>query len=178
MDRDRIMEIIDSNGRFNLPTVELELLADHLMANGIGDITAENKRLTTKLDILNTNLTGINDSIRGLIDRNSSEIKYCPQDGKEYAAEVNLTQIYIGIDKLISSSGINYMGLYESEKHRADVAEEALLVMALEFQRYVPEVEKIMKGAKPSVTQYDIKLFTNIVNEYLKQAEERLKERK
>lgn len=33
MDRERLMEIIDSNGRFNLPTVELELLADHLIAN-------------------------------------------------------------------------------------------------------------------------------------------------
>lgn len=39
MDRERLMEIIDSNGRFNLPTVELELLADHLIANGIGDTT-------------------------------------------------------------------------------------------------------------------------------------------
>ena len=44
MDRERLMEIIDSNGRFNLPTVELELLADHLIANGIGDITAEKHR--------------------------------------------------------------------------------------------------------------------------------------
>ena len=44
MDRERLMEIIDSNGRFNLPTVELELLADHLIENGIGDITAEKHR--------------------------------------------------------------------------------------------------------------------------------------
>ena len=47
MDRERLMELIDSNG--NLPTlliqpVELELLADHLIANGIGDITAEKHR--------------------------------------------------------------------------------------------------------------------------------------
>ena len=47
MDRERLMELIDSNG--NLPTlliqpVELELLADHLITNGIGDITAEKYR--------------------------------------------------------------------------------------------------------------------------------------
>ena len=53
MDRERLMEIIDSNGRFNLPTVELELLADHLVANGIGDIAdlkAENERLMKQLE--------------------------------------------------------------------------------------------------------------------------------
>lgn len=48
MNRDKLIELIDSNGRFNLPTVELELLADHLIANGIGDVTAEN----AKWDIL------------------------------------------------------------------------------------------------------------------------------
>lgn len=44
MKKNKLIEIIDSNGRFNLPTVELECLADHLIANGIGDITAEKYR--------------------------------------------------------------------------------------------------------------------------------------
>jgi len=53
MDKERLMETIDSNGRFNLPTVELELLADHLIANGIRDITdlkAENEALRKQLE--------------------------------------------------------------------------------------------------------------------------------
>lgn len=53
MDRERLMEIIDSNGRFNLPTTELEHLAGYLISNGIGDINdlkAENESLRKQLE--------------------------------------------------------------------------------------------------------------------------------
>ena len=44
MNKNKLIELIDSNGRFNLPTTELEHLADYLISNGIGDITAEKHR--------------------------------------------------------------------------------------------------------------------------------------
>lgn len=44
MNKNKLIELIDSNGRFNLPTTELEQFADYLIANGIGDITAEKHR--------------------------------------------------------------------------------------------------------------------------------------
>ena len=44
MNKEKLIELIDSNGRFNLPTCELEALADYLIANGIGDISSEKHR--------------------------------------------------------------------------------------------------------------------------------------
>jgi len=44
MNKNKLIELIDSNGRFNLPTTELEHLADYLISNGIGDVTAEKHR--------------------------------------------------------------------------------------------------------------------------------------
>lgn len=53
MNKNKLIELIDSNGRFNLPTTELEQFADYLIANGIGDIAdlkAENEALRKQLE--------------------------------------------------------------------------------------------------------------------------------
>ena len=53
MNKNKLIELIDNNGRFNLPTAELEHLADYLISNGIGDIAdlkAENEALRKQLE--------------------------------------------------------------------------------------------------------------------------------
>ena len=58
MNKNKLIELIDSNGRFNLPTTELEHLADYLISNGIGDVTAEKHRADVAEEALRNGAVG------------------------------------------------------------------------------------------------------------------------
>lgn len=91
MDRERLMEIIDSNGRFNLPTVELELLADELIANGIGDITTEKHRANVAEEALKISCENCVECPYILEDNN----KYCKAGYGDVTEECDTSKAYL-----------------------------------------------------------------------------------
>ena len=157
MDRDKLIDIItDANAFYVTDKDDIGFadryemsskLADHLMANGIGDISAENARLKANWDIL---CNKFGDKMDEMFD----SAKLC--EGRCYADA-------LGIVNEIK----NYDGKYDekltAEKHRADVAEEALRELIAEMYE---------NGIRPICNQemlYDTRL---------EQAEQRIKERK
>lgn len=116
MERDNLIKIIDSNGRFNLPTIELEALADHLIANGIGDVAHTSAEVRAK-EALKHFESHCHDAISGVFDAYINDIAQGVDEKlNDYKNEAERLRfkLYETEQQLIA------------EKHRADRADEAL----------------------------------------------------